>query len=150
MAALNKKKRKSIVPEETRPKETVLGNIALYNIAMGIYAICTVVIVVFIISIFQVLNNAGLIADDVRAKGLSMIWLKMKSADRLKSSPLINPRYPIGMMRFRALAQPVDQKFVQVEIADWLWDDFAIENSIVVSADGLPVVMVSRGSDTDT
>ena len=43
-----------------------------------------------------------------------------------------------------ALSERIDETFVREEIAGWLWEDFDIETSIVVSADGKPLVVVER------
>jgi diguanylate cyclase (GGDEF)-like protein len=43
-----------------------------------------------------------------------------------------------------ALSERIDEAFVREEIAGWLWEDFDIETSIVVSADGKPLVVVER------
>lgn len=43
-----------------------------------------------------------------------------------------------------ALSESVDQSFVEEEIAGWLWEDFDIETSIVVSAEDKPLVVVER------
>jgi diguanylate cyclase (GGDEF)-like protein len=138
MVALNKK-----TLNNTAPEETGSHSFAFSNITTGIYAICAAVIVVFIISVFQVLNNAGMIADDVRAE-VEHNLVRNEISRQIEILALDQSQISYWDEAVIALAQPVDRKFVQKEIADWLWDDFAIENSIVVSANGSPVVMVSK------
>jgi len=48
-----------------------------------------------------------------------------------------------------ALSQRIDHSFVREEIAGWLWEDFDIETSIVVSAANKPLVVVERDTVLD-
>jgi len=123
--------------------EPATGGITSNAIANGIYAISAIVMVVFVSSIFQVLNNAGLIADDVRAE-VEHGLVENEINRQIEILALDQSQISYWDDSVKALAEPVDREFVKEEIVDWLWDDFSIENSIVVSASGQPVVMVDK------
>jgi len=127
----------------TPKQQTGSGGFASRNIATGIYVICVAVIVVFVVSVFQVLNNAGMIADDVRSD-VEHNLVQNEISRQIEILALDQSQISYWDDTVTAFAQSVDQKFIEKEIADWLWDDFSIEKSIVVSADRTPLVMVSK------
>lgn len=111
------------------------------DVAAGIYVICAAVIVAFVLSNLHVLDIAGHIADDVREKDER--HLVRNEIDR-QVEILAHDQSQISHwdQAVRALVHRLDWEFVRTEIADWLWDDFGIQTTIVVAPDGTPRVMV--------
>jgi diguanylate cyclase (GGDEF)-like protein len=111
------------------------------NIAVGIYLICAAVVIAFVVSNAHVLTRAGGIADDVRAADERNL---VRNEVSRQTEILARDQSQISHWdeAVRALASRIDWEFVREEMADWLWDDFGIQTTIVVGPDDAPRVMV--------
>jgi len=111
------------------------------NIAMGIYTICVGIIIVFLFSHLHLLNTAGSVANNVRLEVERD--LVRNEIDR-QVALLARDQRQISHWdkTVEALTGEIDKTFVEEELADWLWEDFGIQNTIVVGADGKPQVSV--------
>lgn len=111
------------------------------NIAVGIYLICAAVVIAFVVSNAHVLTRAGGIADDVRAGDEQNL---VRNEVSRQTEILARDQSQISHWdeAVRALASQIDWAFVREEMADWLWDDFGIQTTIVVGSDDVPRVMV--------
>ncbi|WP_428696493.1 diguanylate cyclase domain-containing protein [Stappia sp.] len=111
------------------------------NVAAGIHVICAAVVVALVLSNLHVLDIAARIADDVRAEDER--HLVRNEIDR-QVEILAHDQSQISHWdrAVRALVHRLDWEFVRTEIADWLWEDFGIQTTIVVAPDGMPRVMV--------
>lgn len=115
------------------------------NISTGVYAICFIVIAVFAASNLYVLGVSGDIANDVRAEAEGTLIIN--ELDRQKEI-LVRDQSQISYWddTVKALGDELDLKFVQEELAEWLWEDFGIHASIVVGATGEPRVVALLGT----
>ncbi|PWW02152.1 diguanylate cyclase (GGDEF)-like protein [Hoeflea marina] len=118
------------------------------SIAFGVYALCVAVVIVFAASNLQVLSFAGGIADDVRAEVEHNL---VQAEIRRQMEILARDQSQISQWddTVRALGPTIDTDFVEAEIADWMWEDFGIESSVVLGADDRPELTVFKSSMLD-
>ncbi|WP_029057310.1 diguanylate cyclase domain-containing protein [Stappia stellulata] len=111
------------------------------NIAVGIYLICAAVVIAFVVSNAHVLTRAGGIADEVRAADEQNL---VRNEVARQTEILARDQSQISHWdeAVRALMSRIDWEFVREEMADWLWDDFGIQTTIVIGPDDAPRVMV--------
>lgn len=111
------------------------------NVAAGIHVLCAAVVVAFVLSNLHVLDIAARIADGVRIEDER--HLVRNEIDR-QVEILAHDQSQISHwdQAVRALVHRLDWDFVRTEIADWLWEDFGIQTTVVVAPDGTPRVMV--------
>ncbi|AKI01327.1 diguanylate cyclase (GGDEF) domain-containing protein [Hoeflea sp. IMCC20628] len=121
----------------------MLNHTARPNIAIGVYALCIAVLAAFAVSNLQILSFAGGVADDVRSEVEQHL---VQAEFERQIDVLVRDQSQISYWdkTVKALRGPVDEEFIENEIADWLWEDFDIESSVVVQPDGTPLVAVFR------
>lgn len=113
------------------------------NLAAAIYWSCAAVLIAFSISSLSVLTLAGRIADTVHLEDERSLILH--DIDRqIELHARDQGQISYWDEAVVALGPEIDQAFVRKEIADWLWEDFGIETTIVVSPDGAPRVTVHQ------
>ncbi|SDU14813.1 diguanylate cyclase domain-containing protein [Stappia sp. ES.058] len=111
------------------------------NIAVGIYLICAAVVIAFAVSNAHVLTRAGGIADEVRA-GDERNLVRNEVSRQIEILARDQSQISHWDEAVRALISRIDWEFVREEMADWLWDDFGIQTTIVIGPDDVPRVMV--------
>lgn len=111
------------------------------NIAVGIYLICAAVVIAFSVSNAHVLMRAGGIADEVRAVDERDL-VRNEVTRQIEILARDQSQISHWDEAVRALISRIDWEFVREEMADWLWDDFGIQTTIVVGPDDAPRVMV--------
>ncbi|MEP3437850.1 MAG: diguanylate cyclase [Hoeflea sp.] len=113
------------------------------NIALGVYALCAAVIMVFAAANLKLLSFAGGVADDVR---LEVEHHLMQAEIDRQIEILVRDQEQISHWdkTVISLGGTVDEDFVNDEIADWMWEDFAIESSVVVRPDNTPLLTVFK------
>ena len=118
------------------------------NITIAVYALCIAVLTAFAVSNLQILSFAGGVADDVRSEVEQHL---VKAEIDRQIDVLFRDQSQISYWdkTVKALGGAVDQAFVQDEIADWLWEDFGIESSVVIQPDGTPLLTVFRSQVMD-
>ena len=118
-----------------------IGNGPASNIALGVYALCIAVIVVFVAANLKLLAFASGVADDVRLEVEHQ--LLQAEIDR-QIEILVRDQQQISHWdkTVISLSGEIDEDFANDEIADWLWEDFAIESSVVVRPDNTPLLTV--------
>jgi len=106
---------------------------------------CAAIIAAFLALGLFVLFLAGGIADRVRLEAENQ--LVTNELDR-QIQLLARDQSQISYWddSVVAIADRIDPDFVREEIAGWLWEDFGIETTLVVSDDGRPRVVVERDS----
>lgn len=118
------------------------------NIAFGVYALCVAVIVVFAVSNLQILSFAGGVADDVRSE-VERHLVQAEVNRQIEMLARDQSQISYWDDTVKALGSKVDADFVETEIADWMWEDFGIESSVVVLPDGTPLLTVLKSSVMD-
>jgi len=120
-----------------------IGNGPTSNIALGVYALCIAVILVFAAANLKLLAFAGGVADDVR---LEVEHHLMQAEIDRQIEILVGDQEQISHWdkAVISLGGEIDDDFVNDEIADWLWEDFAIESSVVVKPDNTPLLTVFK------
>ncbi|MBL4647296.1 MAG: diguanylate cyclase [Rhizobiales bacterium] len=108
---------------------------------MGIYTLCAVIVVVFAISNLHVLKVASDVANDVRVE-VERDLIRHELDRQVEILAQDQSQISHWDNTVVALSGKIDDDFVNVEIADWLWDDFGIETSIVIGRDGKPLLAV--------
>jgi diguanylate cyclase (GGDEF)-like protein len=113
------------------------------NFPAAIQLSCVAIIAAFLGLGLFILFLAGGIADKVRLDAENKLvaneldrQVQLLARDQSQVSHWDNTVF--------ALSERIDEAFVREEIAGWLWEDFDIETSIVVSADSKPLVVVER------
>jgi diguanylate cyclase (GGDEF)-like protein len=113
------------------------------NLTLAIYWWCAAVLVVFAASSVLIVTMAGMIADTAHVEDEKALirhdvhqQIILMARDQAQISHWDDT--------VRALGEQIDGAFVEREIADWLWDDFGIETTIVVSAENTPLVTVHQ------
>ncbi|MEM7300991.1 MAG: diguanylate cyclase [Pseudomonadota bacterium] len=103
-------------------------------IAPAIYGLCFFLVLAFAFSNFTVLRSASDIADGVRRDVERK--LVRNEIDR-QIEVQANQQSQIAQWddTVKALGPKIDAKFVKVEVADWLWDDFDIQSTVIVAPD---------------
>ena len=104
---------------------------------------CAAIVAAFLALGLFVLFLAGSIADKVRLEAENQ--LVTNELDR-QIQLLARDQSQISYWdkTVDAIAERIDPDFVDEEMAGWLWEDFGIETTIVVSADGRPRVVVEQ------
>lgn len=118
------------------------------NIAFGVYALCAAVIVVFAVSNLQILSFAGGVADDVRSE-VEHHLVQAEISRQIEMLARDQSQISYWDDTVKALGSKVDADFVETEIAEWMWEDFGIESSIVVLPDDQPLLTVFQSSIVD-
>ncbi len=113
------------------------------NLSHAVYLWCGVVIIAFALSSFLILTMAGVIADEAHLEGEKAV-LRRDVESHLTLLARDQAQISYWDTAVRALSEPVDERFIEEEIAGWLWDDFKINTTVVVSPDGAPVALVHR------
>lgn len=114
---------------------TASGPGAGRSIAHLVYGLCTIVIVAFAGTNLYVLQTAGTVAESLR-KDVEQ-HLVLNEVDRqVELVARDQSQVSHWDASVKALGERIDSEFVQEEIVDWLWDDFGIQTTIVVSPDG--------------
>lgn len=118
------------------------------NLTYAVYLWCSVVIIAFALSSALILTMAGVIADEAHLEGEKSV---MRHDIQSQLALLARDQAQISYWdtAVQALSGPIDGSFVEEEIAGWLWDDFKINTTVVVSPDGSPVVTVHRDEVLD-
>lgn len=111
------------------------------NISMEVYTLCAVIVVVFAISNLHVLKVAGDVANDVRVE-VERDLIRHELDRQVEIMAQDQSQISFWDNTVVALSGKIDDDFVSVEIADWLWEDFGIETSIVIGPDGQPLIAV--------
>jgi diguanylate cyclase (GGDEF)-like protein len=120
----------------------------LPNLTYAVYLWCSVVILAFALSSVLILTVAGVIADEANLEGeKSVLRQDVESHIRLLARDQAQISHWDNAVR--ALSGRIDEDFVAEEIAGWLWDDFGIDTTVVVSADGAPAVTVHKDEILD-
>lgn len=113
------------------------------NLAAAIYLWCGLVLAAFAMSGVLILTMAGAIADSAHLEDeRSLIRHDVEQQIMLLARDQAQISYWDEAVL--ALTGQVDRDFVEMEIADWLWEDFGIDTSVVVAPDDSPVAMVRR------
>lgn len=113
------------------------------NLTYAVYLWCSVVIIAFALSSVLILTMAGVIADEAHLEGEKSI-LRHDIESHLTLLARDQAQISYWDTAVRALTGRIDEDFVEEEIAGWLWDDFKINTTVVVSPDGAPVALVHR------
>lgn len=113
------------------------------NLSVAIQVSCAAIIAAFMVLGLFVLFLAGGIADTVRLEAENK--LVANEIDR-QIQLLARDQSQISYWdkTVEAIADRIDPDFVDEEMAGWLWEDFGIETTIVVSGDGRPRVVVEQ------
>ncbi|MCY0094322.1 diguanylate cyclase domain-containing protein [Hoeflea ulvae] len=128
--------------------KTVSTHTARPNIAIGVYALCIAVLAVFAVSNLQILTFAGVVADDVRSD-LEQYLVQAEIDRQIEVLARDQSQISHWDKTVSALRDPIDRDFVEEEIADWIWEDFGIESTVVVKPDDMPLVAVFRSQVMD-
>lgn len=111
------------------------------NLALAIYLVCVAVVVAFALSNTHMLGSAGGIADEVRAQDER--HLVRNEFDR-QVEILADDQSRVSHWdeAVRALVARIDWTFVQDEIANWHWEDFGIQATVMVGPDNAPRLLI--------
>ncbi|MBL4891497.1 MAG: diguanylate cyclase, partial [Rhizobiaceae bacterium] len=97
-----------------------------------VYVLGAVVIGLFVLSNFNVLRISSNVADHVR-KDVERNLVNNEIARQIEILAQDQSQISFWDDAVEALGSRLDEEFVFDEIADWLWDDFGIQTTIVVS-----------------
>lgn len=111
------------------------GPVAGSSIAHLVYGLCAIVIVVFAGANLYVLQTAGTVAESLR-KDVEQHLVRNEIDRQVELVARDQSQVSHWDASVKALGERVDPDFVQDEIVDWLWGDFGIQTTIVVSPDG--------------
>lgn len=111
------------------------------NLAWMVHVTCAAVIGLFVVSNVVVLQSAGDVADDVR-RSVERNLIANEIDRQVEILARDQSQISFWDQTVLSLRQPVNEEFIQEEIADWLWDDFGIQSTIIVSPEGQPVASV--------
>ncbi|MFK5978083.1 MAG: diguanylate cyclase [Rhizobiaceae bacterium] len=106
-----------------------------------IYVLGAVVIGLFVLSNFNVLRTSVDVADNVRMD-VERNLVRNEIARQIEILAQDQSQISFWDDAVEALGSRLDDEFVIDEIADWLWDDFGIQNTIVVSPKLTPRVSI--------
>ncbi|WP_158195893.1 diguanylate cyclase domain-containing protein [Stappia indica] len=111
------------------------------NLALAIYLVCAAVIMAFALSNTHMLGSAGGIADEVRAQDER--HLVRNELDR-QVEILADDQARVSHWdeAVRALVAHIDWTFVREEIANWHWEDFGIQVTVMVGPDNRPRLLI--------
>lgn len=98
-----------------------------------VHALGAIVIGLFVISNFNVLSTAGNVADNVR-RDVEQNLVRNEISRQIEILAQDQSQISYWDDAVEALGPKLDMEFINEEIADWLWDDFGIQTSIIVSA----------------
>lgn len=119
------------------------------NIARSVFALSAVVVAAFAISNFLMLHSAGTEADSVQVKLETAL---VRNEINRQAEKLVRDQSQISQWdaSVEALGEEIDQAFVNEEISYWMWEDFGILYSIVVSPELESRVVVWGEETLDT
>ncbi|MEP3274796.1 MAG: diguanylate cyclase [Stappiaceae bacterium] len=119
-------------------KQTSSGNIKLV-----MYGLSALVIAVFAVTNLFMLHHAGKVADAVR-HDLEKHVVKNEIQRLIENQGRDQAQISYYDESVSELGAEIEAEFVEEDIADWLWEDFGIETSVVVSVDGKARAAVFR------
>lgn len=114
---------------------TASGPVAGKSVAHLVYGLCAIVIAVFAGSNLFVLRTAGTVAETLR-KDVEQHLVQNEIDRQVELVARDQSQISHWDDTVNALGGNIDQQFVQDEIVDWLWVDFGIQTSIVISSAG--------------
>lgn len=113
------------------------------SLSAAIQLSCVAIITAFLALGLFMLFLAGGIADRVRLEAENQLvateldrQIQLLARDQSQIS-----HWDATILAF---ADRIDPKFVREELVDWLWGDFGIDTTIVISTDGTPRVVVEQ------
>lgn len=113
------------------------------NMALLVYLLCGAMLLAFAASNLSVLSTAGNSADQVRLKAEQDL-VRNEIDRQIEIVARDQSQISHWDATLKALGSDIDMEFIRREMADWLWDDFGIQSSIIVSPEGNPRVTVFK------
>ncbi len=113
------------------------------NMALLVYLLCGAMVLAFAASNLFVLDTAGYSADQVRLKAERDL-VKNEIDRQIEIVARDQSQISHWDATLKALGPSINMEFIRTEIADWLWEDFGIQSSIIISPDGKPRVTVFK------
>jgi len=108
------------------------GSRSASRVLMPVYILACVVIAIFAGSNWYVLHSASAVAVDVR-KGVERKLLRNEIARQIDILSQDQSQISHWDEAVEALGKQIDEGFLREKVANWLWEDFGVQYSIIVS-----------------
>lgn len=111
------------------------------NTTYGVYGICIAVVTAFVFSNLYVLLQSGNIANKIQYDATQKL-VGNENKRQVERHARDQSQISYWDATVDALNGDVDQKFIREEIADWLWDDFNIQTTVIVGTNNKAIASV--------
>lgn len=111
------------------------------NTTFAIYGICIAVVTAFVFSNLYVLFQSGNIANKIQHDATHEL-VGNEINRQVEHHARDQAQISYWDDTVVALDDGVDQEFLQDEVADWLWEDFGIQTTVIVGSDNNPIATI--------
>ena len=108
-----------------------------------LYGASAVAFSLFLFWGFLILNSAATIADQTHKKNITAL-VQNEISRQVELMARDQSQISNWDATIEAVSGDLDRGFVRREIAEWLWGDFDIHDTIVIAPAGEPIVTVQR------